>query len=518
MAGWWTSSLPVRIRVRRTGRLVLLGLAVSVLTSLPEKLTQTHGQQGHSAEIVQQPWGLAFSNAKPEAADPDPVPKEARQDIPRGILPLASIAALLFYRARSARKAAAGATLAPPKPSGAKRIEGFDSMRFFLILYIVCGHFISFAGPSVFAYKAVTQINVVVGAFFALSGYVAAYTTCETGQKKAKDKIAATPPPKFIVQRVFGYWTLHMFVLLLFCPMFVYVDNQFGGPVVAAWHSVLSVSMTAAWFPLHAEVWNAPTWFLGALTFATVLQPYFTPIIAKQGKQELRRTALWLTLASLLPKLGYCYTTNAWHLLEGALSPKALYNLALFNVMRFNPVWAVAEFMLGMVACRLVMLDGVEEGQPKTSPVDTLGPLVAMVSLIVLRATGILAISDMIVRPCFFMPLFVLFLMGLHRASLPDTITDPVAKFLALKPLVWLGGLSFPIFIVHGPLGQLFYKRVVATKVFGGTLNTFYGPWFFWVYLLTVVAAAFLLNKFFMNSAKVKQWSASAQTTVLKYL
>jgi len=166
MAGWWTSSLPVRIRVRRTGRLVLLGLAVSVLTSLPEKLTQTHGQQGHSAEIVQQPWGLAFSNAKPEAADPDPVPKEARQDIPRGILPLASIAALLFYRARSARKAAAGATLAPPKPSGAKRIEGFDSMRFFLILYIVCGHFISFAGPSVFAYKAVTQINVVVGAFF----------------------------------------------------------------------------------------------------------------------------------------------------------------------------------------------------------------------------------------------------------------------------------------------------------------------------------------------------------------
>jgi len=49
-------------------------------------------------------------------------------------------------------------------------------------------------------------------------------------------------------------------------------------------------------------------------------------------------------------------------------------------------------------------------------------------------------------------------------------------------------------------------------------LNNICGPWFFWVYLLIVVAAAFLLNKFFMNIAKVKQWSASAQKTVLKYL
>ena len=38
-------------------------------------------------------------------------------------------------------------------------------------------------------------------------------------------------------------------------------------------------------------------------------------------------------------------------------------------------------------------------------------------------------------------------------------------------PLVcasYLGTLSFPIFIVHGALGQLFYKKIVATKVGGG--------------------------------------------------
>lgn len=32
----------------------------------------------------------------------------------------------------------------------------------------------------------------------------------------------------------------------------------------------------------------------------------------------------------------------------------------------------------------------------------------------------------------------------------------------------YLGNLSFPIFIVHGALGQLFYKKVIASKVCGG--------------------------------------------------
>ena len=29
-----------------------------------------------------------------------------------------------------------------------------------------------------------------------------------------------------------------------------------------------------AWFPAHAEIWNAPTWFLSALTFAMVVLPH----------------------------------------------------------------------------------------------------------------------------------------------------------------------------------------------------------------------------------------------------
>merc|ERR1719461_1808483 len=104
-------------------------------------------------------------------------------------------------------------------------------------------------------------------------------------------------------------------------------------------------------------------------------------------------------------------------------------------------------------------------------------------SLILARAFGVVQISDMLTRAVVFIPLFLLFLMAAHRASVQPKVTDPLVKLLSSKFLVMLGGLAFPIFVVHGPLGQLFYKKIVATKLWGGPLNAVCGPWFFYVYL-----------------------------------
>ena len=70
-------------------------------------------------------------------------------------------------------KIAAAAVASPKKKI---RIAAFDSMRFFLILNIVLGHFGRFANPSDKLLTAFSQHNVMVGAFFALSGYVTVCT------------------------------------------------------------------------------------------------------------------------------------------------------------------------------------------------------------------------------------------------------------------------------------------------------------------------------------------------------
>ncbi|CAE8667775.1 unnamed protein product, partial [Polarella glacialis] len=129
------------------------------------------------------------------------------------------------------------------------------------------------------------------------------------------------------------------------------------GAFTAVWNGFLSVFMLQAWFPFSAEVWNAPTWFLSALTFALCVLPYCLRVLSGQKKAELRRTLVFLTVLSLLPKLSYSYDLNAWGLMEGMLNAKTHPNYALFNSLRFSPFAAVLEVLMGATACRLVMLD-----------------------------------------------------------------------------------------------------------------------------------------------------------------
>ena len=84
-------------------------------------------------------------------------------------------------------------------------------------------------------------------------------------------------------------------------------------------------------------------------------------------------------------------------------------------------------------------------------------PLLSMLGLIVARAAGWLDVNDMITRTAFFIPLFIIFLMRLHRQSVSPSSPSSfgLTKMLAWKPLVECGGVSFAIYVVHGPIGQV---------------------------------------------------------------
>ena len=391
-------------------------------------------------------------------------------------------------------------------PAKKMRISAFDSMRFFLIASIVLGHFIKFAKPSDFLFKFVSQHNVVVGAFFALSGYVTAYTSTENAKREASARLTDTPKQTWVLSRIFGYYPLHLVVLALFSPLFLFADVHYNGWPIALWHGFLSVTMTQAWFPNHAEVWNAPTWYLSALGFATMLMPFCMPSIAKMDKPQLRKTAGWLFLIGLLPKIGYLYDFNAWGIAEGVISPKAHPNYSVFNMQRFSPLYQAAEVILGAVACRLVMLDDDPEGKekkPVTTALSTAVPLAGLAGFCWLRASGLVTVSDFVARNLFFIPVFLRLLMAAHRNTV-NAVKDPTCTFLSNKLLVALGNLAFPIFIVHGPIGQIFFKKIIATKLFGQVLT---GPTNFGIYLATVGVTAWILQKAVLQNKAVGNWS-----------
>lgn len=398
------------------------------------------------------------------------------------------------------------------------RLTAFDSMRFFLIMTIVLGHFIKFANPSDFIFRLLSQHNASVGAFFALSGYVTAYTSTENAQRAASPKFLDTPKQEWTVNKIFGYLPLHLFVLAIFSPMFLFVDLTYNGWTTALWNAFLSITLLQAWFPGSAEIWNAPTWFLSALNAITAIIPFGLPSIAKMSKPQLRKTGFWLFLAYFLPKLGLAYDLKTWRLFEGVANSHP--NLYAFNLHRFFPLFNVAEVFLGVIACRLVMLDGAageKEDAPKTNALSTTLPFVGILGLTYARAAmpG-LDVSDMLIRTLIYVPLFLKFLMAAHRNTVRGkSVTDPLLRILSLPLLVALGNLSFPIYIVHGPIGQIFFKKLVAKKLFGQVLM---GPTNFGIYLSVTLAAAYALQRGFLQNKVVTEWSKSTCSKLAKWM
>merc|ERR1712137_533918 len=108
------------------------------------------------------------------------------------------------------------------------------------------------------------------------------------------------------------------------------------------------------------------------------------------GKAELRKALVFLTFLALIPRLSYSCDLKAWDIFEGTLSAKTHPNYALFNALRFSPFAATCEVLMGAIACRLVMLDS---GKPAELVGSSVPVLLAMVSLIVLRAMGVVALN-----------------------------------------------------------------------------------------------------------------------------
>jgi peptidoglycan/LPS O-acetylase OafA/YrhL len=346
---------------------------------------------------------------------------------------------------------AAEPAAAKPAKASKARLPSLDSLRFFLIAYIAVGHFVSFATKDALLLRLMTQVNVWVGAFFVLSGYVAGYTATEQAKYEASPRIK--PAGAYSVARIMGYYPLFFLVQLLFGAMFVFVDNKFNGPITAAAHGLMSSALVQAWFPAHAEIWNAPTWFLSALTFAMVVLPHVLPAIASMRKAGLKKLFAALTFFSLLGKLAYSYDLNAWTLLEGMTSARTHPNNIFWNLTRFHPFYALLEVLMGVAAARMVMVEGVDdEGKPLDTPPKPAGsallPALGLLAITAARALGWLQLNDPLTRGLLFTPLFTLLVVRLHRNTLAGA--KGLTKLLAHPLLTYLGTISFPIFILHG--------------------------------------------------------------------
>jgi len=388
------------------------------------------------------------------------------------------------------------------------RIDCIDGCRFALVFPIIVGHFVRFGTNNRILLKLLTQENVLVGGFFIISGYVSGYVATNMGERKADEK-KLKEPELFFWQKVMSYYPLHFLISTAFAPLFVLVDRWQKNPwSTTNFHALLNYTLMQAWFPSEAEIWNPPTWFLSALTFANALMPTMVlPQVAGLSKHGLKNLVGGLTAFSLLQKLSY---SQAWQYhCRGGFTCKTNAPL-LWNMTRFHPIGALIEIAMGIATVRDVMLDdNVERSKPVTNPAWL---FLASYASLALRITPHLNLNDAIIRSAVFVPLYSRFLTTMHRdcmAERPSAIT----RFFGSKTMVWLGSLAFPMFMIHGPLGQLFYKKAVATRLWGKIMPQKFFP----IYLLLVLLSGHVLNEGFVKNKFVQRMSARAAQILAKH-
>ena len=299
-------------------------------------------------------------------------------------------------------------------------IKTLQSLRFFFIMLVVLSHYI---GTS-FDFGGECGVSF----FFVLSGFVLSLAYSE----RVSQGLFSTR--NFFVKQWIKIYPLH---LLTFIIMFA-LDLRLGKycePLAA----IANLLLLQSWIPADSFyfVANSPSWFLCDILFFYLVFSSLNKLILCAGN----RTLLSISLIVLL--LYICLMT---------VLPSPLVNPILY----VNPLTRVLDFIIGIILYKIYISDkGIalkHKLAGKSSLIVSLIEL-SVISLIVITAIVYPHLQPRVRTVSIFwlsIPLTVFFF------ALSDHGKGVVSRFLQRKTMLWLGNISFGLFIIHAPVLRIF--------------------------------------------------------------
>lgn len=345
-------------------------------------------------------------------------------------------------------------------------IKGLDGIRAILILYIINAHFGQFLSTHPLFLAITKQHNMIVGAFFLLSGFVLSLN------QHSKESIF-----HFFKKRFFRIYPLYLIAFLIFMPIYIFIDLHYQN----SWQEIIEkiavhFLLLQAWSPKLAQAYNSPMWFLSSLTFCYIV---FVPIInflnsLSKTQRIYFLSFLWLILFTIrIVYTWICGEQNIEGLNEIACQP-------WFDWFRFFPISNAIEFVLGMIIATLYI--DIEKKISSLS-INWLVITCALSLLAILVIRIYLPVNDLLARTIFFLPIFGVLIFFLPQSSgwVINTLEHPIFR--------GMGKISFAMFILHSPIGQLFYKKAIKQHIWA------YSPHYF-IYLITVFLTGYISYRY----------------------
>ncbi len=285
-----------------------------------------------------------------------------------------------------------------------------------------------------------------VSYFFILSGFVMmiAYSNKEV---KAK---------KYFVARFARIYPLYLCCLFAVVLFNIVLKNPFSFADLLA-----HLFTVQSWIPMHAQTLNFPDWSLSVEFFFYALFPFLINVVYKRF--SLTTLTVFILAFWVLSQFLLTYAVDHWYIPDPSIS---------CDLIHFFPLSHLNEFLLGNLVA-LLFLKYKENLNSTWNDVLVVASVVLLILLLKYPASflyhnGFLAIA--------FVPL-IIFLSG---------DKSKIAKIFKWKPLVFLGEISFGIYLLQLPV-YLFYQSVFF--YLGFTFNFYV----FLVFLIAVAALSYFL-------------------------
>ncbi|MBN9481976.1 MAG: hypothetical protein BGO70_15500 [Bacteroidetes bacterium 43-93] len=321
-----------------------------------------------------------------------------------------------------------------------QQINALTATRGFAALLIVIFHFGLERFPINVMQPFFTKGNIAVSYFFVLSGFIMCWTY--------QDRLISYSD--YIKRRVARIVPLYWFALAAYVAFFTWQHFHHALALDADFRiaTLLNIVFLQAYFPHYALLVNGPGWSLSVEMLFYLTFPFFLAIYNKHLRWFYVITITVFALSQALHIYFVLHdngSNDSWH-----------------NFIYYHPLWHINEFLFGMMGCHWF--------QVLKQRHQWLFPFLLF---------ALMVVTVMYAPPVFhnglMAPLVLLFIISV-------AVKQP--RILGWKPLVFLGEISYGIYILQFPVYA--YWEKLSDKLFGD-LNT---NAFFYSYLIVLIVVS----------------------------